>query len=190
MFNRLLGFIPQALDDIHQQPNALSEWNPGNLPAWSPVLQIQLLLVMLLTPQKITLIRASEYNRLEMNKSGAWLSATLIAIPLILLVVGMNLNTGNVDPLSPDGIVCLSLLSVSFGFAASVAVLCERPFMAFSAFMAGFFGGVITGLATALLVDSAVISVFQMQRQTLRGKLLLFFLFMAQAAGFVFAVTI
>jgi hypothetical protein len=201
-FHDLLAGVPRTdaadLLDLHadysptpeptERRKSKSEWNPDHLPRWSPVLQAQFFVWMLVTPQQIMALHESEYDRIEMNKTGTWLAGTLIAIPALLLAVGLSLNVGIVDPLSASGIFCLASLSVSLGFAASVAGLSDRPFMAFAAFMTGFFGGVVTGMAAALLVERLVTTAYRLGRTTLWGWLLLVLWIASQIAGFVLAV--
>lgn len=178
--------LPEPVDERKSK----TEWNPDRLPRWSPMLQGQFFVWMLLDPTRIVSLQDSEYDRIEMNKTGTWLAGTLFAIPALLLAAGLSLNVGGVDPLSLSAIACLALLSVSLGFAASVAALSDRPFVAFIAFMLGFFGGVVTGMAVALLVERLVTTTYQLGRSSVRGRLLLALWIGSQIVGAWLAATV
>jgi hypothetical protein len=159
------------------------DWNPDHLPPWHPTLQWQLLMWILFAPHKIVDVQQSEYMRIESNKTGTWLSLVFMLLPLGTLLLAFMLRGGALDLIIPIRMFGVALLCTSMGLAITVAVVTERPFMAFMAFMLSFFGGVIVGMAAAIISEIWITTAYYQARPNWRGFITPVLLIAAHISG-------
>ncbi len=166
-----------------------TSWNHERLPVWHPLLQGRLFWWILTAPDQIVRLYRSEYVRKEIGGTGTWLALTLILLPLALGLLALSLNPRAVDLFARESMTALAFLCTAMGMAATVAAVSDRPFMGFLAFISAFFGGLILGLASALIVERFTTAAYALGRPSVRGYVCLGALLLGQTVGFWMLLT-